>query len=53
MPDIFDRCRDYRAYDTAVGAGIYPYYHPIAEWLSLTEVRVDGRRVLKIGRAHV
>lgn len=49
MPDIFDRCRDYRAYDTAVGAGIYPYYHPIAEWLSPTEVRVDGRRVLMAG----
>ena len=34
---------------TAVGAGIYPYYHPIAEWLSPTEVRVDGRRVLMAG----
>lgn len=49
MADVFDRCREYRAYEIAVGAGIYPYYHPIQEWLSPTEVRVGGRRVLMAG----
>jgi len=49
VTDIFDKCREYRAYQTAVNAGIYPYYHPIADWLSATEVSIDGRRVLMAG----
>jgi 8-amino-7-oxononanoate synthase len=47
--DVFDKCREYTAYQEAVGAGIYPYYHAVARWVSATEAEVDGRRVIMAG----
>jgi 8-amino-7-oxononanoate synthase len=49
VADVFDKCRDYRAYHAAVSAKIYPYYHPVSGWLSATEADVRGRRVIMAG----
>jgi 8-amino-7-oxononanoate synthase len=47
--DVFDKCREYTAYQEAVSARIYPYYHAVSRWAGATEAEVDGRRVIMAG----
>lgn len=46
--DIFDKCFQYNDSDLVRAAGLYPYFHTIAENYG-AEVTIDGRRVLMAG----
>jgi 8-amino-7-oxononanoate synthase len=49
VADVFDKCREYTAYQQAVSAGVYPYYHPLSGWPGPAEAQVRGRRVIMAG----
>jgi len=46
---VFDKCRQFDRADRIREAGVWPYFHPIAESFGGTEVTIEGRRVLMVG----
>lgn len=48
MADLFEKCFQWKDYDSAREAGLYPYFNPIEE-TSGTEVVIGGRRLLMVG----
>ncbi|MCP2167503.1 aminotransferase class I/II-fold pyridoxal phosphate-dependent enzyme [Goodfellowiella coeruleoviolacea] len=49
MPDVFDKCRTWHAYETVVTAGVYPYYRTLTDRTDATTVQIEGRQVLMAG----
>lgn len=48
MADLFDKCVQWKDYDSAREAGLYPYFNPIEETTG-TEVVIGGRRLIMVG----
>ena len=46
---IFDKCLNFTRLDEVRGAGLFPYFHPIAASHGGTEVTIEGRRMVMIG----
>lgn len=48
MPDLFEKCFNWKDYENAKASGLYPYFQPIEETFG-TEVVIGGTRLIMIG----
>jgi len=48
MADLFEKCVQWKDYDSAREAGLYPYFNPIQETTG-TEVVIGGKTLLMVG----
>ena len=48
MADLFEKCVQWKDYDSAREAGLYPYFNPIQETTG-TEVVIGGKPLLMVG----
>ena len=49
---LYDKCVEYTDVEEAKAAGIYPYFHALTSAPD-TEVQMDGRRIIMLGRNYM